>query len=83
MTYAPGALPQAARVDLRRFLAFNLLGTLPKSLVLVLLGYWFGKLYASLQGDLRIVGVLMFVLAVSALLVAASRMMAMPDERGA
>jgi membrane protein DedA with SNARE-associated domain len=73
----------AARVDLRRFLAFNLLGTLPKSLVLVLLGYWFGKLYASLQGDLRIVGVLMFVLAVSALLVAASRMMAMPDERGA
>jgi hypothetical protein len=49
----------------------------------VLLGYWFGKLYASLQGDLRIVGVLMFVLAVSALLVAASRMMAMPDERGA
>jgi membrane protein DedA with SNARE-associated domain len=73
----------ATRVDLRRFLAFNLLGTLPKSLVLVLLGYWFGKLYASLQGDLRIVGVLVFVLAASALLVAARRMMASPDERGA
>lgn len=72
-----------ARVPMRRFLAFNLLGTLPKSLVLVLLGYWFGKLYASLQGDLRIAGVVGFVLVSSALLLMARRMLADPNERGA
>jgi membrane protein DedA with SNARE-associated domain len=73
----------AAHVELRRFLAFNLLGTLPKSLVLVLLGYWFGKLYGSLQSDLRIAGVLTFLVAGSALLLVARRMLSAPDERGA
>jgi membrane protein DedA with SNARE-associated domain len=73
----------AAHVPMRRFLAFNLLGTLPKSLVLVLLGYWFGKLYASLQGDLRIAGMVGFVLVSSALLLLARRVLATPDERGA
>ena len=73
----------AARVDLRRFLAFNLLGTLPKVLVLVLLGYWFGRLYAAWQGDLRLAGLVGFVLAASALLLGARRMLAAADERGA
>jgi membrane protein DedA with SNARE-associated domain len=73
----------AAHVELRRFLAFNLLGTLPKSLVLVLLGYWFGKLYGSLQSDLRIAGVLTFLVVGSALLLVARRMLSAPDERGA
>ena len=73
----------AAHVKLRRFMAFNLLGTLPKSLVLVLLGYWFGKLYGSLQGDLRIAGVLAFLLAGSGLLLAARYMLNAPDEREA
>jgi membrane protein DedA with SNARE-associated domain len=73
----------AAHVKLRRFLAFNLLGTLPKSLLLVLLGYWFGKLYGSLQGDLRIAGVLAFLLAGSGLLLAARYMLNAPDEREA
>lgn len=73
----------AAHVKLRRFLAFNLLGTLPKVLVLVLLGYWFGRLYASLAGDLRIAGMIGFVLAGSALLLGARWLLAGPDERGA
>ena len=73
----------AAHVKLRRFMAFNLLGTLPKSLLLVLLGYWFGKLYGSLQGDLRIAGVLAFLLAGSGLLLAARYMLNAPDEREA
>ncbi len=73
----------AARVPFGRFLAFNLLGTLPKSLVLVLLGYWFGKLYAPLQGELRIVGVVGFLLAGSALLLMARRMLGAPDGREA
>jgi len=72
-----------AHVPMRRFLAFNLLGTLPKSLVLVLVGYWFGKLYASLQGDLQIAGMVGFVLVGSALLLLARRVLAEPDERGA
>jgi membrane protein DedA with SNARE-associated domain len=73
----------AARVPMRRFLAFNLLGTLPKSLVLVLLGYWFGRLYASLQGDLMIAGMVGFVVVGSALLLMARRARGGPDERGA
>ncbi len=73
----------AAHVPIRRFLAYNLLGTLAKSLVLVLLGYWFGKLYASLQGDLQIAGMVGFVLVGSALLLLVRRVLAGPDERGA
>jgi membrane protein DedA with SNARE-associated domain len=73
----------AAHVPIRRFLAYNLLGTLAKSLVLVLLGYWFGKLYASLQGDLQIAGMVGFVLVASALLLLVRRVLAGPDERGA
>jgi len=73
----------AARVNLRRFLAFNLLGALPKVLVLVLFGYWFGRLYAAWQGDLRLAGLVGFVLAGSALLLGARRMLAATDERGA
>jgi len=73
----------AAHVHLRRFLAFNLLGTLPKSLVLVLLGYWFGRLYDSSQSDLRIASVLGFLLAGSALLMAARHLLNAPDGQGA
>ncbi len=73
----------AAHVKLRPFLAYNLLGALPKVLVLVLLGYWFGRLYASLEGDLRIVGLVAFVLAGSVLVLGARRMLAAADERGA
>jgi hypothetical protein len=51
--------------------------------VLVLLGYWFGKLYASLQGDLQIAGMVGFVLVGSALLLLVRRVLAGPDERGA
>ncbi|HET6240167.1 MAG TPA: VTT domain-containing protein [Acetobacteraceae bacterium] len=72
-----------AHVPIRQFLAYNLLGTLAKSLVLVLLGYWFGKLYASLQGDLQIAGMVGFVLVGSALLLLVRRVLAGPDERGA
>ena len=49
----------------------------------MLLGYWFGKLYGSLQGDLRIAGVLAFLLAGSGLLLAARYMLNAPDEREA
>ena len=73
----------AAHVKLRPFLWYNLLGALPKLLVLVLLGYWFGRLYASLEGDLRIVGLVAFVLAGSLLVLGARRMLAAADERGA
>jgi membrane protein DedA with SNARE-associated domain len=72
----------AAHVPLRRFMAYNLLGTLPKSLVLVVIGYWFGRLYVALQGDLRIAGVVGFLLASFVLALAAKRLLTL-DERGA
>lgn len=74
----------AAHVKLRPFLGFNLLGALPKVLVLVLAGYWFGRLYTSLEGDLCIIGLAGFLLAGSVLVLAARRMLvAAASERGA
>jgi membrane protein DedA with SNARE-associated domain len=72
----------AAHVPIRRFLAYNLLGTLPKSLLFVVIGYWFGRLYIALQGDLRIAGVVGFLLASFVLALAAKRLLTL-DERGA
>jgi membrane protein DedA with SNARE-associated domain len=72
----------AAHVPVRRFLAYNLLGTLPKSLLFVVIGYWFGRLYIAMQGDLRIAGVIGFVLASFVLALAAKRLLTL-DERGA
>ena len=71
-----------AHVPIRRFLAYNLLGTLPKSLLFVVIGYWFGRLYIALQGDLRIAGVVGFLLASFVLALAAKRLLTL-DERGA
>jgi membrane protein DedA with SNARE-associated domain len=72
----------AAHVPMRRFLAYNVLGTLPKSLVLVIVGYWFGRLFLTVQGDLRVVGLIGFLLASGALALAARKLM-MPDQRDA
>jgi membrane protein DedA with SNARE-associated domain len=72
----------AAHVPIRRFLAYNFLGTLPKSLLFVVIGYWFGRLYLAVQGDLRIAGVIGFLLASGVLALAAKRLLTL-DERGA
>jgi|SRR5579863_1412778 membrane protein DedA with SNARE-associated domain len=72
----------AAHVSVRRFLLFNLAGTLPKSLLLVVIGYWFGRLYAATQTDLALASLAGFVLATSALLLFARRLLAMPCDSG-
>ena len=72
----------AAHVPFRRFMAYNVIGTLPKCLMFVAIGYWFGRLYLVLQGDLRVAGVVAFLLASGALALAARRLLA-PDGRGA
>lgn len=72
----------AARVPIRQFMAYNLLGTLPKSLLLVIIGYWFGRLYLAVQGDLRIAGLIGFLLASGVLALAARRLL-IQDEHGA
>jgi membrane protein DedA with SNARE-associated domain len=51
----------ASRIRLDRFLFFNLLGSLPKSAVFVVIGVFFGRFYQSLGGDLRIAGAVLFV----------------------
>ena len=42
----------AARMPVRKFLWYNLLGTLPKALVFLLVGYFFGHAYNSIDNDL-------------------------------
>ncbi len=58
----------AAHVPLRTFLGYNLLATLPKSALLMVVGYWFGHLYTTLGAGLQVASVVMFVLAGGGLL---------------
>jgi membrane protein DedA with SNARE-associated domain len=51
----------ASRIRLDRFLFFNLLGSLPKCAVFVIIGVFFGRFYESLGGDLRIAAAVLFV----------------------
>lgn len=63
----------AAHVELPRFLAFNLAGSLVKSAVLVAAGYWFGRLYGGLQDGLQAASLVAFVLVGGLLLLVAAR----------
>jgi len=51
----------ASRIRLDRFLFFNILGSLPKSAVFVVVGVFFGRFYQSMGGDLRIGAAVLFV----------------------
>ncbi|MFH0915624.1 MAG: DedA family protein [bacterium] len=70
LTQAVGALilvgAGAARVRPRRFIVFNLLATLPKSLLLLLFGYYFGKAYSQAGSLLNYVALGTLVLALLA-----------------
>ncbi|MFA5954058.1 MAG: DedA family protein [Patescibacteria group bacterium] len=57
-----------ARVPFLQFIWYNLLGTLPKSLLLIVVGYYFGKAYASIDSYLNYVGVAIMILVVFVLL---------------
>ena len=64
----------AARVPPARYMAYNLLGALPKSAVLVLLGYFWGRFLGELQSDLRLAGVCGLLLALLAVAGVARRL---------
>lgn len=61
-----------AKMPMLRYLLFNLLGTVPKSLLFAGLGYAFGAAYASINGWISVVtlglGVLIVALAISFLI---------------
>jgi membrane protein DedA with SNARE-associated domain len=73
----------AARVRPLVFLGYNVLGTVPKSLALVAVGYWFGRLYLSLGEELRVAGVVGFVGAATLLVLLARRLPTVHDGSGA
>jgi membrane protein DedA with SNARE-associated domain len=50
----------AARMPLARFVWYNVLGTLPKSLVLLLVGYFFGYAYNRINGYFAKASLLIF-----------------------
>ena len=52
----------AARVRLGAFFLYNLLGTLPKSAVFVVVGYFFGRSYKSIDSQMERVGLIVFML---------------------
>ncbi len=66
ITHAAGFLvllaAGAARVPVARFLGFNLLGTLPKTALLVLIGYFAGVAYHRIDTYLWIASVVVFLL---------------------
>jgi len=47
-----------AKIPYRKFIWFNLLATLPKSLVLVLIGYYFGNAYVKYRSYVDVLGAL-------------------------
>jgi membrane protein DedA with SNARE-associated domain len=73
----------AVRVRLPRFLAWNFVGTLPKSLVLLLGGYWFGRVLLSMPDEAEAAGAAGFVLALAAFAVMARRFFCARDSRSA
>lgn len=44
----------AARISYSRFMFYNVIGTLPKSLILVLVGYYFGRAYEKINHYLNL-----------------------------
>ncbi|PJE76129.1 hypothetical protein COV04_01200 [Candidatus Uhrbacteria bacterium CG10_big_fil_rev_8_21_14_0_10_48_11] len=52
----------AARVRFLTFIWYNLLGTLPKSFLLLLVGYYFGKAYATIDRYLNYTGIAIIIL---------------------
>jgi membrane protein DedA with SNARE-associated domain len=52
----------AAQVRLGPFFLYNLLGTLPKSAVLVVVGYFFGRSYNAINDRMERIGLMAFVL---------------------
>ena len=52
----------AARVRVGAFFLYNLLGTLPKSAAFVLVGYFFGKSYKSIDSQMARIGLIVFML---------------------
>lgn len=52
----------AARVRLDTFIFYNVVGTLPKSALFVVLGYFFGHFYNTLSGELRVAGMVGFAI---------------------
>ena len=73
----------AVQVPVFRYLAYNFVSALPKSALLLLVGYSFAEVYLSLQGDARIIGVAGFVLAAAALLVLARCFFTAPETPNA
>jgi membrane protein DedA with SNARE-associated domain len=73
----------AVRVPLARFFAWNFIGTVPKSIVLLLTGYCFGRLFLSLHDEAGIAGAAGFVLALIAFGLMARRFFAARDSGGA
>jgi len=69
----------AVHVPLPRFLAWNFAGTLPKALVLLAIGYFFGQLWRASGDDIRIAAGAGFVLAAMALIVLARRFFVLPE----
>lgn len=64
------ALPAAgaARMPFLQFLWYNMLATLPKSAVLVLIGYFFGYAYSQIDSYISKVSIVLFLLAIAGIL---------------
>jgi membrane protein DedA with SNARE-associated domain len=69
MTHGIGGIPLVAagmaRMPFRKFIWINLLATLPKSLVLLLIGYFFGQYVYQIKKYFDIGAILMLILAIS------------------
>lgn len=70
----------AVNVPYRTFLFFNTIGTLPKSLILLLYGYYFGKEYARVSDILDYIGLATIVLFVGVFLIFRKKIVSLLHE---
>lgn len=73
----------AVRVPLARFVTWNFIGTVPKSIVLLLAGYCFGRLFLSLHDEAGLAGAAGFALGLIAFVLIARRFFAARNSGGA
>lgn len=70
----------AARIHFRTYFFYNLLGTLPKAALLMVMGYYFGRFYTVLSGPFKIVGVIVFALVLGGLFFLVRRHWLFPEK---
>jgi membrane protein DedA with SNARE-associated domain len=71
----------AARIRFNVFVLYNILGTLPKSCILIAVGYFFGRFYQDLNSQYKTIGLIALGLGILMMLLLVHRLWAIQQRR--